>query len=367
MTAAGDPERPLHVALLKPRRGAGGGTTMALRLAAGLRERGHRVTVYCHPRSRMRARALGDGFDVRPVLRGRSARWLIFLRTWLALRRDRPDVVFQFMAQPDDLVFGSPAALSLGLPVVVRRGLAGELELPPFERRLLAGAARVVGVSRAIGAELGRARPADAAPPDVIPNATDLERFAAAEAAQLGFPGDAVVVGFLGRLHRDKGIRELGRAWRRVAAAEPRAHLFVAGEGEHEAELREALGDAARVRLLGFRADVPELLAAADVLALPTYAEGFPNVVVEAMAAGVPVVAADVPGPDEAVVDGETGLLVPVRDDAALEAALLRLIRDPELRARMGRAARARAEAEYSEARAVDAYERVLLEAVGRR
>jgi glycosyltransferase involved in cell wall biosynthesis len=112
------------------------------------------------------------------------------------------------------------------------------------------------------------------------------------------------------------------------------------------------LGD--RLRLLGYRRDVPALLAAADIFVLPSHFEGLPMSVIEAMLTGLPVVATRIRGPREQIREGETGLLVPPFAVPPLAAALDRLTRDPGLRARMGRAGRARAMALYDEAKIVE-------------
>jgi glycosyltransferase involved in cell wall biosynthesis len=106
-----------------------------------------------------------------------------------------------------------------------------------------------------------------------------------------------------------------------------------------------------RLHLLGYRDDVPALMAAADLFVLPSRFEGLPMSVIEAMLTGLPVVACDVRGPAEQVVDGATGLLVPVGDATALAAALRQLAADAELRTRMGAAGRVRALERYDEAK----------------
>ena len=119
-----------------------------------------------------------------------------------------------------------------------------------------------------------------------------------------------------------------------------------------EAVLREAgLGD--RLRLLGYREDVAALLAAADIFVLPSHFEGLPMSVIEAMLCGLPVVATDIRGPREQVVEGDTGLLVPMGDAGALRDAIARLAADPDLRHRMGEAGRDRAVELFDETKTV--------------
>lgn len=170
----------------------------------------------------------------------------------------------------------------------------------------------------------------------------------AAVRASLGLPADTPLVGIVGRLTEQKGHADLLEAFGRVAAAHPRVRLVVAGDGELRGALEErarVLGIADRTHFLGFRADAPALMKEFDVVAVPSLFEGFGLVLLEAMLAGRPVVATAVSAIPEIVVDGETGLLVPPRDPAALAGALLRLIEDPAAARRLGERGRARLEA----------------------
>jgi glycosyltransferase involved in cell wall biosynthesis len=170
--------------------------------------------------------------------------------------------------------------------------------------------------------------------------------------AALGVPDDGVVVVVVSRLVRQKGYLELLAAMKDVDA-----ELWVVGErlssdrGEDLEPYFSGAGLGSRLRRLGYREDVAAILAAADIFSLPSYFEGLPMSVIEAMLTGLPVVATNVRGPREQVVDGVTGLLVPVRQSAPLAAALDRLARDAGLRAAMGEAGRARALDLYDEAK----------------
>jgi glycosyltransferase involved in cell wall biosynthesis len=153
----------------------------------------------------------------------------------------------------------------------------------------------------------------------------------------------------VGRLRAPKDFLTLVRA---IAALEPgSARLRIAGDGPDRAAVEaevDRLGLGGAVELLGTRNDVPALLAGADVFVLASDSEGLPMSVLEAMAAGLPVVASAVGGVPELVRDGETGFLVPPRDSAALAGALERTVSDPALRDRLGEAARRRVEREFS-------------------
>jgi glycosyltransferase involved in cell wall biosynthesis len=161
----------------------------------------------------------------------------------------------------------------------------------------------------------------------------------------LGVPDDRVVVVAVSRLVRHKGYPELAAAMYDV----PGAELWVVGErlesdrgGDMAALLRSAgLGE--RLRMLSYRTDVAAILAAADVFVLPSHFEGLPMSVIEAMLTGLPVVATDIRGPREQVIDGVTGLIVPARQAPPLAEALRQLSADPAMRAAMGEAGRIRA------------------------
>lgn len=172
--------------------------------------------------------------------------------------------------------------------------------------------------------------------------------------ARLGGGTRRPVVLTVARLAPQKGLEVLLSAAARLSEA----IFVVAGDGPDRdalAALVDAAGIADRVRLLGPRRDIPDLLAACDVFVLPSIVEGLPLSVLEAMAAARPVVATRVPGTDEAVLDGETGILVPPRDPEALALAIRSLLSDPGRASRLGSAGRARVIAEFSTQRMVAA------------
>jgi lipopolysaccharide/colanic/teichoic acid biosynthesis glycosyltransferase/glycosyltransferase involved in cell wall biosynthesis len=186
--------------------------------------------------------------------------------------------------------------------------------------------------------------------------------------ARFGIPADARVIGFVGRLVRDKGIVELADAWRSLREAFPNAHLILVGPLEPQdpipATVRDALEHDERVHFAGMDWNTPPLYAAMDVVALPTYREGFPNVPLEAAAMELPVVATRIPGCVEAIADGETGALVPTRDASALARALATYLADPVLVNNHGAAGRERALRDFRQERIwahiYDMYERPL-------
>jgi glycosyltransferase involved in cell wall biosynthesis len=189
---------------------------------------------------------------------------------------------------------------------------------------------------------------------------------------KLGIPANVPVIGFVGRLTKDKGISELANAYCELRKKFPELRLLLVGEMEGgdplTARIRSYLESEPGIMRTGFVTDPTSYYHVMDMLALPTYREGFPTVALEASAAGKPVVAARATGAVDAVVDKVTGILVPVGDSTALASALELLLRDRELAASLGAAGRERVQREFQQERVWEAlgqeYSR-LLNAIG--
>lgn len=256
-----------------------------------------------------------------------------------------------------------PAAMTVvGTPVARRRALAGyERDL---DRRVFEACA-VVGVNADfIAGALAALRDMPAAQAVLVRNGLpDVP-----ERANPGRDGEQVVVGCVSRVDAYKGVPVLVDAFERVAHAHAGAVLRVVGSGPALADIRarvQAGPLAGRIDLPGhFEGEVAPVLSGFDVFAFPSLQEGFPYAVLEAMRAGCAIVATSVGGVPEAIEDGVTGLLVPPSDPGALASALDRLLADRELRARLGAAARARFEREFTleamEAQAALLFDRAL-------
>jgi glycosyltransferase involved in cell wall biosynthesis len=270
------------------------------------------------------------------------------------IRRLRPDVVNPHLFR--STLVAAPLARWCGGRTVVetyhgregwRRGPVRGRFLPDrLIARLLDG---VIAVSEAARDFLIATK---GYPPDrvvVVPNGRDLSVYRPGEGRDsvrraLALDPAAPVVGVVGRLETQKGHTYLLEAWPQVRREFPGARLLVVGDGALRAELEaRALGADLRgsVTFTGFRADVPRVLAALDVLVLPSLYEGMPLTAIEASAMGLPVVATAVDGTPEVVRDGETGRLVPPARPTALADALRALLADPARARAMGRAGRA--------------------------
>jgi glycosyltransferase involved in cell wall biosynthesis len=198
----------------------------------------------------------------------------------------------------------------------------------------------------------------------MIPNAVDLKRFAPRPIGARQ-PGAPMTVVYVGRIRPVKGTKVLVDAWPKVMAGGTDARLVIAGDGAEREALAQNTRDAGvgnSVDFLGEVSDVPGVLARGDIYVQPSYQEGLPNAVLEAMAMGLPIVATRVSGNEDVVADGENGLLVPPGDPEALAAAIRRLIDDPALATRMGRRSREIVESRFSLAAVMnqlrDAYRR---------
>lgn len=323
---------------------------------ADLRDFGEREGVAVHP-VRMERR-------ITPLRDARAA-WEI----WRVLRRVRPLLVDAHTPKGGLLgmigaaLAGVPARIYHvhGMPFVTATGPRRWL-LRWSERVSCALAHRVLAVSRSVAALAVEEGVCPAAKIDVLRdgsiNGVDADDFRPATPrargavrGRLGIGPEDLVVGFVGRLARDKGVAELAHAWGELRQRHPRLRLLLVGSADASdplpAGVLAALRADPRVVMTGLTKDVAPLYGAMDVLTLPTYREGFTVVALEAAASGLPIVGTSVPGCLDAVEDGVTGLLVPPRDPDALVRALERYVLDAELRRAHGEAGRHRVLARY--------------------
>ncbi|MFD0390187.1 glycosyltransferase [Tistrella bauzanensis] len=230
------------------------------------------------------------------------------------------------------------------------RGTAGGY----YDLKNYRGADHLVGNTRDIVAYLRR-KGVPAERSHYVPNFVDATPMPPEPRSRWGTPDDAPLILGLGRLHPNKGFDVLIRAVAQV----PRAHLWLAGVGSLEDDLRElarGLGITDRVSFLGWRTDVAALYAAADVFVCSSRHEPLGNIVLEAWAHGVPVVAAASQGPSELIAHGANGLLVPVDHDAAMAASIETVLRETRLRETMIAGGRTAYERNFTEAAVVGAY-----------
>lgn len=340
---------------------------------------GFDVELACRPGD-VSAEIIQEGFNLRPVGFSRGLNPVAHAKAYRALHKvvARGSYTVVHLHTPAASLIGRPAARRAGAPIVLytAHGFYFHEAMSPWLRRahilLERSAGRYDDFLLTVSREDAGTAVAEGivAPSRVraIGNGVDLESFrpraldqnaiwGVRERLGLG-AGDGPVVCISGRLVREKGFLDLIEAWPRVLEGLPKAKLLVVGgalrsdrrniETELRAEIaRRGLGES--VRMLGYRSDVVELLCVSDLFVLPSWREGMPVSIMEAMACGLPVVATDIRGSREEVVHGRTGLLVPVRDPARLAAAILEILNDPRKRKEMGELGRERAERLFDE------------------
>ena len=273
--------------------------------------------------------------------------WRLFL--WL--RRAQPEILHTWMFHAN--IPGRLVGKLAGVPIIVssERTMGQEGKFRQRLNKLTSSLAdRVTCVSQQVARYAENEIGIDPEKILVVPNGIDLTQFEKLPSqkqarALFDLPQTGPLVGAVGRPRPVKGYGYLLEAWSRLAAIYPDGRLIFVGDGPDRQVLQERashLGIERQVIFLDDQLNIPQLLPALDILALPSLHEGMPNVVLEAMAASVPVVATAVGGTPEVVADGETGLLVSPRSAAALAGALTTLIDDPERMKLMGGAGRQR-------------------------
>jgi len=345
----------------------GGAEQQAGRLARALADRGARVRVVTQRGDdAFPERDAVEGIPVHRILYPRIrgiGTVVLLLRVFADLLRGNDDIIHVHV--PGPLLIAALAAGRLKrTPVILKfanlspeRGIWVDLPHAFFKRWPIEAATRrvdgVVAISSRIAraAEEGGWRSIAEIPNGIDPVACAGEHPPRSQARRtLGIEGSPVVL-FVGRLGLQKGIDTLLEAWPRFLARRPGALLVILGEGREGPRLKamaEALHIAGSVDFRGFRGDVGQHYAAADIFVLPSRYEGFPNVMLEAMAAGLPVVASRVSGTEDAIESGRNGLLVPSGDAGALCEALLTLAADQDLAGALGREARKTVEGRFN-------------------
>lgn len=266
----------------------------------------------------------------------------------------RPDIVHTHLFRAT--LTGAPVARAAGVAAVVetyhgreawRRGaIKGQFAIDRLVSKLVS---RVIAVSRAAAEFLIIQKGIPASKITVVPNGRDLTAFRSSAAARgefrrrLGLADDVAAIGVVGRLETQKGHRFFLDALPLILAAFPGARAVLVGEGSLRDALEaqaSALGVDNAVTFAGFQGDIPGIMSAMDVIVLPSLFEGMPLVAIEALAAGKPLVATRVDGTPEVVDHGVTGLLVPPAAPQPLAEAILTVLTDPALGARLGSAGR---------------------------
>jgi glycosyltransferase involved in cell wall biosynthesis len=338
-----------------------------------LRESGFRITLISSPGAILERLSLAEGVDAVAIPQKRVvaplADLLSLLRLWRVLLNLRPDIV-EF-STPKAGLLGMLAATFARIPrrVYLLRGLKLESQRGLKRLVLQAGESTAAACAHIVLCNSPSLREQaialHLAPEEKLQilgsgssKGVDVERFYSGPTSlreRFGIPADAHVLGFVGRFTRDKGIPALIDAFDLILKTAPRAYLLMVGwfdkaEDAITPELRRRIASHPRIVCTGFVADAAPYYRAMDLLILPTLREGFPNVVLEASASGIPVLTTNATGARDSIAPGETGLLV-CSDAASISQTTLKLLSDPELCRCMGTAGRRRAAEQFLDRR----------------
>ncbi len=321
------------------------------------------------PDSRMYARLERLDLPCTVLDKGEGINWSIPFRLSRLLRREHIELV-----NAHDIgatLYAAPAARLAGIGKFVHTDhsqILTKTSFQPVYRWILRNlVTRSITVSLDLEEHLVREYGIPRAAVETIPNGIDVGRFAdAADPAglrrELRIPGGVPVVGTIGRLTKQKGTEYLIRAFDELSNRSPDAILVIVGDGELRPDLEAlaaGLASSGSIVFTGIREDVPELLRLFDIFVLPSLWEGQPVTIMEAMAAGLPIVATDVGGNAEILHGGEYGLLVPPADPGELAAAMIELLGDVGRARRLGEHARIRAASELGATTMTRRYEAV--------
>lgn len=352
--------------------GWGGQEIRILEESRGLIARGHEVSVACPAHARMAAEAPRFGVPVIPLpLEFKTIAGFLALRRFLASHS--PDVV-NTHSSADSWLTGLACATLGQPPAIVRtRHISAPVSGNFANRWLYRQAQGVVTTGESLRRHLLDTLALDPSRVTSVPTGIDTQRFSpvkcavdkAAAKGALGLDPQRTHLGIVATLRSWKGHLFLLDAFAQLNR--PELHLLVVGEGPMRGPIAEkiaALNLGERVTLAGQRSDPEHWLQALDVFCLPSYAnEGVPQAILQAMLCALPIVSTPVGAILEAVSDGDTALIVPPQDAAALATAIARLLDDPALAARLGAAARRRAGADFSKETMLDRMESIFRQA----
>ncbi len=321
----------------------GGGEIWLLTMMCALRERGHRVFLLCRPNVPLEDRAKHAGFSVFALkMRGDFDPAVIY-RTWKLIRTLKIDVVCTNMDK--ELRFGGIAAGLAGVRVIVpRRGIDYPLKDTIAYRFTYNHIASGV-IANSLSTKQSLLKNCSWLNPGkirVIYNGVEMKRFSGSSLRnlrnELGIPRTNYIFGFVGQLDKRKGIETLLESFSVLSQKNHRTTLLVVGEGKLRSRL-EKMADQCQGQVVfaGFRDDIDEVMKTIDALVLPSLWEGFGIVLIEAMAAGKPVITTNVSNMPEIVREGREGYLIPPSDSESLRDAMMKLIKHPAQGREMGK------------------------------
>jgi len=286
----------------------------------------------------------------------------VFIKLYRLIRKEKFSIIQTVLFYPDVVGVLTGLAVGVGTRISVETASHYNEFFSPVYRRLMYRTAmkhvtKIIAVSDEVKKSIVQRERIQSSRITVIPNAVDLKLFDAVtlgaekKKKELGIVNSYPVLGVVARLTPVKGHSVLIRGVSKLVKKYPKIHCLFIGDGELEPDLKKQINDAGLKRnfsFLGFRQDVSTLLSTLDIFVLPSLTEGMPNVILEAMACSVPIIATHVGGIPEVVKDGWNGLLIPPEDPENLALSILRLFKDRTLRIQMGRNGRKHVQEKYS-------------------
>jgi len=338
----------------------GGGEVWLLTMMRALMERGHDVHLLCRPHVPLETRARAQGFNVSTINMRGDFDPVVIYKTWKLIRKLRVDVVCTNMDK--ELRFGGIAAKMAGvLAIVPRRGIDYPLKNTwVYYWTYVHVASGVIANSFATKKSLTKNSPwLSPEKIRVIYNGVEYSRFSSAAKKdlrkELGIPKKDFLVGFVGQLDERKGVETLVKSFCFLSKKKAHVTLLMVGEGKLKNRLMDMASQChGRVIFAGYRNDVDEVVKCIDVLVLPSFWEGFGIVLIEAMAAGKPVVTTRTSNMPEIVTDKKDGFLISPGDEDSLTKVLINLIEKPELKKEMGRLGQEKVQKQFTLEKMVD-------------
>ena len=342
-------------------------------LCEQLQRRGHRVVALCPPDSEIERDLLARGIETMPFEPFDYLDVPAIVRTSRLLRTQRFDIIHSHYSR-DLWVLAPAASLAGDVPIVFIKHIGTQKAKTDFLHRwIYRRVCKIIAISGVIADNVRRTHPVDAGRVTVIHHGLDLSQFSDHDKAreksrrEFGIGDDDILIGTIGRLQEGKGHIEFLEMAARIAAEFSQARFIIVGEAtrgeEHRAEKIyrkiDQVNLGKRLVLAGFRKDIPAVLAAMDIFAFPSRAEAFGLVIIEAMAAGVPVVSTRSDGVLDIIKDGVNGILVDRQNVDQLTAAVRSLIVDAKRRKELAAAGRRTIEEKFTIDRMVAETEKV--------
>ena len=345
-----------------------GGQDQLLALLKGLRQRGHQVHLVCHPETLLRKRAAENGISVHSLVIRSEIGFFAFLSLIRILRKVGPDV----------LAFNTPKAIFVGTLAskftsvrakIIFRRVNFPLHKTFFSRlKYTWGIDCVIAISESIHLQLQMC----GIPGSMIRTVyegMDLSLYPKPAAGKMRQPGKPAVIGTVAHLSREKGLNYLIEAAALIPGVREKMRFVIVGDGKCLQELKDlavSKGLQDIFHFAGFHSNTHSFMNSFDLFALPSLSEGLSSAILEAMAAGLPIVATKVGGIPELVKHGENGLLVAPANPELLAQAIERMVKNPEESERMGRRGRKRMEVQFTLDRKILETERLCYELIGR-